>query len=324
MKTNCTPADILAATPTGHEMSMCAAGIAARLESWGFNVTAASVASHLGRLRSAGLVERDRESAEWSRYDSQAPGLDAAQAEALDSAERARPSREQFERLENFGPALPGQNVPGLSPRDDLDSDLAEVVATGQRNAPSHLATLAHRAARAGYLFRAADLFRMAGRASAGRVRRAGYEERADALEAEARARGPVTRSVEADTPTEAESPVLDAPSAPEADSLAIDAPVILNGFPVVFSARKNGTPARFTAPREADESWWVVVRRDSDFQPYVVASWWPDLGSVWMWGHYLDTPQDVADFLTAEGVALTWGDVAPMIRDERDRRAYA
>lgn len=30
-----------------------------------------------------------------------------------------------------------------------------------------------------------------------------------------------------------------------------------------------------------------MVLRKDDSEVPYVVATWWPDLGKTWSWGHY-------------------------------------
>lgn len=60
-------------------------------------------------------------------------------------------------------------------------------------------------------------------------------------------------------------------------------APNTLNGYPVILATRH---PSCVT----------VVVDRKSDYptlQRYVVATWWPDLGTTWSWGHYVDTTEE-------------------------------
>lgn len=52
-----------------------------------------------------------------------------------------------------------------------------------------------------------------------------------------------------------------------------IRAPKSLNGYPVV---RQRPHPNCAT----------VMMKRDAG--DYVIATWWPDLGDSWMWGHYL------------------------------------
>lgn len=50
-----------------------------------------------------------------------------------------------------------------------------------------------------------------------------------------------------------------------------MDTPKTLNGFPVVrVEQHKNVSTVMVGKPGE-----------------YVVATWWPDLKSTWMWGHY-------------------------------------
>jgi hypothetical protein len=39
-----------------------------------------------------------------------------------------------------------------------------------------------------------------------------------------------------------------------------------------------------------------VMVHRAHD-DSYIVATWWPNLGESWSWGHYLDS-RDEADFV--------------------------
>lgn len=58
-----------------------------------------------------------------------------------------------------------------------------------------------------------------------------------------------------------------------------MNAPKTLNGYPVIASAlRKNKTDLMM-----------VMVKRDTDYQPYVVASWNENCGTEWVWGHYFD-----------------------------------
>lgn len=35
-----------------------------------------------------------------------------------------------------------------------------------------------------------------------------------------------------------------------------------------------------------------IMVRRDG-YMPYVIATWWPELKSSWMWGHYENNIKD-------------------------------
>jgi hypothetical protein len=54
-----------------------------------------------------------------------------------------------------------------------------------------------------------------------------------------------------------------------------VKAPVKLNGYPVIQSAiHSNGYVS-------------VMVKREDEFMPYVVATWWPELKKSWSWGHY-------------------------------------
>lgn len=52
--------------------------------------------------------------------------------------------------------------------------------------------------------------------------------------------------------------------------------PDMLNGYPVV-------------AYIEHDACATIIVDRSKDtgFTDYAVATWWPELGSTWAWGHY-------------------------------------
>lgn len=52
--------------------------------------------------------------------------------------------------------------------------------------------------------------------------------------------------------------------------------PATLNGHPVV-------------AKEEHANCSTVMVLRDDNSVPYVVATWWPSLGTSWSWGHYCD-----------------------------------
>lgn len=49
-------------------------------------------------------------------------------------------------------------------------------------------------------------------------------------------------------------------------------APAELNGYPVVKAERHANC-------------WTVMVNQDG--QGFAVATWWPELGTSWMWGHY-------------------------------------
>jgi hypothetical protein len=64
--------------------------------------------------------------------------------------------------------------------------------------------------------------------------------------------------------------------------------PSHLNGHEVI-SYTKHGTCST------------VMVLRANDPIPYVVATWWPGLGTSWMWGHYCeDHAKAVAQFDSA------------------------
>lgn len=43
-----------------------------------------------------------------------------------------------------------------------------------------------------------------------------------------------------------------------------------------------------------------MVYRPDEERAPYVVATWWPELGTTWSWGHYCTTEAE-ADETFAE-----------------------
>lgn len=67
------------------------------------------------------------------------------------------------------------------------------------------------------------------------------------------------------------------------------DVPSELNGFPVIGHERH----ARCVT---------VLVERPGDHDRYVVATWWPGLGTTWEWGHYAATRAQ-ADVEFAEAV---------------------
>jgi hypothetical protein len=54
-------------------------------------------------------------------------------------------------------------------------------------------------------------------------------------------------------------------------------APKTLNGYPVIRAEVHTNV---------------VTVMMDAPGQ-YVVATWWPELGTAWMWGHYFRGPKD-------------------------------
>lgn len=56
---------------------------------------------------------------------------------------------------------------------------------------------------------------------------------------------------------------------------MQITPPTVLNGLPVVR-----------TAVCARNENVTVMVA-DSEAEKIIVATWWPDLGSSWSWGHY-------------------------------------
>ena len=65
-----------------------------------------------------------------------------------------------------------------------------------------------------------------------------------------------------------------------------VKAPTKLNGFPVIASmTHSNGYVS-------------VMVERDDEFMPFVVATWHEGLKNSWTWGHYFYTRDEaVADF---------------------------
>lgn len=66
----------------------------------------------------------------------------------------------------------------------------------------------------------------------------------------------------------------------------AAQIPQTLNGYPVkALSISNTGDMAL------------VLVYRDNCFQPWVAATWWPELGDRWEWGHYFDSYQEADDF---------------------------
>lgn len=69
-----------------------------------------------------------------------------------------------------------------------------------------------------------------------------------------------------------------------------IKAPEKLNGYPVIASSiHSNGYVT-------------VMVERKGDYMPFVVATWYPELKSSWLWGHYSDNRADAdKDFQEAQ-----------------------
>lgn len=67
--------------------------------------------------------------------------------------------------------------------------------------------------------------------------------------------------------------------------------PTTLNGFPVkMVRLHLNGYAT-------------VMVEREGSIDPYVVATWWPELKDTWSWGHYernLDEANDKFDLISA------------------------
>lgn len=178
--------ETLRAVPTGHAPH--AQGTAQDIAQ-ALGVTPAQVANRLGRLRRLGLVTRDAQGngagvSTWARFDSFAPGLEAAQVAALERAERAAPCRFQRDALESFGPEC--EAAPhGLALRSDLE---AETRAALEARTPEAIAQAARATWKAGRPQRAANLYREAARHCAGHGRRARYESTAQDLEAQAEA----------------------------------------------------------------------------------------------------------------------------------------
>lgn len=67
--------------------------------------------------------------------------------------------------------------------------------------------------------------------------------------------------------------------------------PKKLNGLPVLASCA-GGT------------GYHTVMMERPGFQPFVVATWWPDLETSWSWGHYCDTREE-ADGIFAQVATL-------------------
>lgn len=53
-----------------------------------------------------------------------------------------------------------------------------------------------------------------------------------------------------------------------------------------VFPETLNYLPV-IKAEAHANGMVTVMVHNPEDATPYVVASWWPECGSQWSWGHY-------------------------------------
>lgn len=85
-------------------------------------------------------------------------------------------------------------------------------------------------------------------------------------------------RNVSRREAAEAIAPTLAPASAALPTTNQIAAPLTLNGFPVVSEfSHFNGYVS-------------VMVKRENDPMPYVVATWWHGLGNTWSWGHYCET----------------------------------
>lgn len=63
--------------------------------------------------------------------------------------------------------------------------------------------------------------------------------------------------------------------------------PAELNGYPVV---RKTESANVVTV---------MVERANTPGLPFVVATWWPELGNTWSWGHYVE--RKIADTVFTE-----------------------
>ena len=63
-------------------------------------------------------------------------------------------------------------------------------------------------------------------------------------------------------------------------DMDATDLPETLNGYPVLDIAPRQSKPGMFA----------IVVERPHRLHPFVVATWWSDLGDRWEWGTYCAT----------------------------------
>lgn len=77
--------------------------------------------------------------------------------------------------------------------------------------------------------------------------------------------------------------------------------PTELNGHAVMAVAdRHDFSPGEVQA---------VMVKRNHPMHPYVVASWWEELGTRWNWGHYHTNYAEArADFAHLTGVVLPEG----------------
>lgn len=51
--------------------------------------------------------------------------------------------------------------------------------------------------------------------------------------------------------------------------------PKVLNGYEVIRFVKHDNDYAS------------IMVYRPKNYMPYVIATWWPELKSGWMWGHY-------------------------------------
>lgn len=59
---------------------------------------------------------------------------------------------------------------------------------------------------------------------------------------------------------------------------------------PTMIPQTLNGYPVKaFTIHPQGDRA-LVLVCRPQAFQPWVAATWWPELGETWQWGHYFDS----------------------------------
>ena len=64
---------------------------------------------------------------------------------------------------------------------------------------------------------------------------------------------------------------------------------------------------------RRADRVLVICHRPDHPLHPWVGATWWPELGTTWMWGHYFATEAEAEEWRTAENDRHYWGEAEPI-----------
>ena len=74
-----------------------------------------------------------------------------------------------------------------------------------------------------------------------------------------------------------------------------IETPHELNGYRVISCGNS----------RRQGEYIVIVVRPDHPVHPFVVASWWPELGSTWHQGDYVESIEDACAVATERSQRL-------------------